>query len=297
MTGELAIATRRVRWPIAPNGPARGRLERQAIIVAVRRADGATGLGEAAPLPGLSSESIDDCARELAAAHALADVRAPAARFAFETALLVARAQAGEAVWAAAKPLRCAVVVDDAGDALAAAGARTLKVKVGGASFADDRARLVRIAEAAPRARLRVDANRGWPREEVRARLDALRALPIEFVEEPCARAHELLDEPLAIRIALDESLATLAPDALARALQSPQLAALVLKPTVLGGFARCLELAAAARARGVAPIASHALEGAIGTAACRELARLIDADVDVGLAPHPGLARWSEAA
>ena len=37
----------------------------------------------------------------------------------------------------------------------------------------------------------------------------------------------------------------------------------------------------------GVAPIVTHALEGPIGLAACRELARAIGADVPVGLGPH----------
>ncbi|HTR52239.1 MAG TPA: enolase C-terminal domain-like protein [Kofleriaceae bacterium] len=253
--------------------------------MAIRCAGGATGLGEAAPLPGLSLESIEDCERELAAVAPGTLPRAAAARFAVETALRVARAQAGERVWAEPRALACAAVVDDAADARVTT-ARTLKIKVGAAPFDDDLARVERIAHAAPRAWLRLDANGLWPRDEVRGRLRALaaRALPIEFVEEPCPNAHELVEDGLAVPIALDESLARIAPDDLARALRSPQLAALVLKPTVLGGFSRCLELADAARAHGIAPITSHALEGRIGMAACVELARMIGADVDVGL-------------
>ena len=145
--------------------------------------------------------------------------------------------------------------------------------------------------------RLRIDANRSWPRADVHARLAALAAFPIDFVEEPCLDAHELLASRLPCRIALDESLATLDTAQLARALRSPDLAALILKPTLVGGFARCLELAALARAANVAPIVTHALEGPIGTAACVELAHVIGGDVAVGLAPHPGLARFAEAA
>lgn len=300
----VAVDYRIARWTIAPGGAARGLRERTSLIVAVRDETGATGLGEAAPLPGMSIDALDDATRacdELAAripltlatahdASAIADriTPAPAARFAIETALLVVlaqRARTSVANLLAALPqaeLEAAVVVDDKSEALAAvaAGAHCLKIKVG----ASDLARVRSIAAAVPTARLRLDVNRGWPRELVTAHLAALADLPIDYVEEPCRDAHELLATPLALRIALDESLIELGREALDRALRSPQLAALVLKPTLLGGFARCLDLAAVAHRHGVAPIVSHTLEGPIGFAACHELARAVGADVPVGL-------------
>jgi len=306
----VAVAARRVPWAIDPRGAARGMREREALLLAVRGDIGVTGLGEAAPLPGMSIDGLDDAERafeELAArapfaiespAHAtgIADriTAAPAARFAIESALLVALAQRSGAsvasLWGALPQgeLRCAVVVDDARDVPDAA-ARHLKIKIGGASFDDDLARVQRIARAAPDALLRLDVNRRWPRDETVAHLAALcrSVRNIEYVEEPCVAAHDLLAEPLPCRLALDESLIELAPDNLARALASHRLAALLLKPTLLGGFARCLALAAAAHRHGVAPVVSHALEGAVGAAACVELARAIGADVAVGLAPH----------
>src|SRR5436190_732040 len=80
---------------------------------------------------------------------------------------------------------------------------------------------------------------------------------PIDYVEEPCQDAHLVLDEPLALPLALDESLAAIAADDLDRALRSPRLAAVVLKPTLLGGLGPALELARRARRAGVAAIAS----------------------------------------
>lgn len=313
---------RRVRWPMPAIGPARGRSAREAVIVAVRADDGATGLGEAAPLEGMSRDTVEACERALAqAAEALPGVvtgrdeacaiaaalaATPAARFAVETALLATiaqRARCGVArLWGAeaGRELRCAVVVDDEGDARAAR-ARCLKIKVGGEeAAAEDRARVARIARAVPAARLRLDANRRWPRGEVAERMAELREAAngeIEYVEEPCARAHELLGEELPLKVALDESVGELEAGELVRAMRSGRLAAVVLKPTLLGGFARCVEVAEAARRYGVAAVVSHALEGPIGTAACHEVARVIAEDVEVGLAPHPGLARWSEAA
>src|SRR5439155_1149957 len=127
--------------------------ERRALVIAVRTDDGATGLGEAAPLPTMSIDSLDDARHataELAQrvpfvvdspAHAtnLADriTTAPAARFAIETALLTALAQHARAsVSALWSPLPhgelCyATVVDTIADALLAVahGARCLKIK------------------------------------------------------------------------------------------------------------------------------------------------------------------------
>ncbi|MFT3693195.1 MAG: enolase C-terminal domain-like protein [Kofleriaceae bacterium] len=118
--------------------------------------------------------------------------------------------------------------------------------------------------------------------------MQRLAALPIDFIEEPCVDSHLLLEtEPLPCPIALDESLIALDPAQLSRALRSPSLAALVLKPTLLGGFARCLQLAAVAHDHGKAAITSHTLEGPIGYAACMELARIIGDRSPAGLGPY----------
>ena len=311
MTTIVGVAHSTVRWPIEPRGAARGVWsERTAVIVGVR-SERATGLGEAAPLPGMSIDRIADAEAafiDLAAcvpiviestahASAVADriTAAPAARFAIETALLVALAHDARTgiagLWGATRraELLSAVVVDDDVEAIAAVarGARCLKIK------ADHPDRVLRIAAAVPSVRLRVDANRTWPRADTERWLGLLAALPIENVEEPCMGANELLAHHLPCRIALDESLIGLDPSELARAIVSPSLAALILKPTLLGGFARCHELAILAHEHGVAPIVTHTLEGPIGTAACAELARSIDADVPVGLAPHPALEHF----
>lgn len=312
----VGVAQRTLTWPLVPRGAARGKwTERTTVILGVRSEDRGTGLGEAAPLPEMSIDTVADAVATFgdldagipltidsptdAAVIAARLAAPPAARFAIETALLSALAQhAGTSIAALWPPipqgeLRNAVVADDEDDARAAValGARCVKIK------ASDPDRVLRIAAAIPGVRLRVDANRSWPRAEVERWLAQLEQLPIDYVEEPCVDAHELLAHHLPCRIALDESLVGLDPVDLARAMASPALAALILKPTLLGGFARCQELATLARRHGVAPIVSHALEGPIGFAACIELARTIGADVPVGLAPHPALDHFDEAA
>ena len=249
----------------------------------------------------------------------------PAARFAIETALLDALARehrlrlsallgapaggaparahvgalrstpSGGLDTIAPKTVPLAAVVDDpdAGRRAFAAGIRCLKIKL---AAGDDPDRAHAIAAAVPGARLRIDANRSWPRAEVAARLTALADLPIDYVEEPCAESHLLLAGPLACKIALDESLAAISADELHAAVRSPMLAALVLKPTLLGGLSAVLAIAALARRSGVAAIVSHGLEGPVGTAACAELALALGGGHPVGLAPHAALDGWRVA-
>lgn len=366
-----AIAARTIRWSIRGDGAARGRGERAAVLLEVRTDRGAIGLGEAAPLPGMSLDTLDQDARAITAfqalapfevaprdaadhrgaaaagtdpvvrtaevtalpverlpfelvdprvAHALAT--APlAARFAIETALCDAIARARRISLAAllaggdldgpaaARTVPIAAVVDDPGAArrAIAAGIRCLKVKLD----ADDPVERVRaIAGAAPEATLRIDANRSWPRAVVPARLAALAGLPVEYVEEPCRDSHLLLQAgPWPCRLALDESLPALSRSDLVSALRSRDLAAVILKPTLLGGLAVATAIAALARRSGVAAIVSHGLEGPIGTAACAELALALAGDrstagdgapsprvadvTPVGLAAHAALAGW----
>jgi L-alanine-DL-glutamate epimerase-like enolase superfamily enzyme len=311
-----AITARTVRWPIASQGAARGRTERAAVIVEVRSAGGAVGLGEAAPLPGMSLDTLDEAEQAIGAfartapfavelapsdrrsgnarataidAQPVLDIAdreamhavfvAPAsARFAIETALLDAlgreRGRSIAALFGGSdEPLALAAVVDDAEQARRAFadGIRCLKIKL---AADDDPGRVFAIAAAVPQARLRIDANRSWPRAEVADRLTALAALPIDYVEEPCRDSHQLLSESLPCPIALDEGLLAMSEV----------------------GFSVVFPIAALAQRCRVPPIVSHALEGPIGTAACAEIARAIGGRHAVGLAAHAALAGWAIA-
>ena len=310
-----AVRTRTVRWLIAATGAARGLRERAAILVEVATSDGHVGVGEAAPLPGTSSDTLAGATAGVAALAARAPfaieptfdaitrfaaelTEMPSARFAIETALLAALASQRCCTIAdllsdqPARALPVAVVVDTPEDARAAvaAGARTLKIKVDRDGNLD---RVVAISAAVPGVSLRLDANRSWPRARVRERLFALAELPIEFVEEPCVDAHTLLGDPLPLLIALDESLPMLSQALIKAALIAPGLGAIVLKPTLLGGFAPCLALALLARLAGKRVVITHCLEGPVGTAACAELALALGGTT-AGLAPHAALVRWS---
>lgn len=319
-----------VHWPIVGGGAARGRSARSTVLVELVGDTGLVGLGEAAPLPGVSRDSLKDAEAALVeltrclpieldigaragnerllavVAEVTRFTPSPAARFALETALfdlvgqelglpaaaLIAKTKRRDPA-ALAVPLPCAVVVDDPAAARRAvlAGARTLKIKVGATGDVD---RVVAIHRAAPEATLRLDANRSWPHERGLAMLHAFTELPIEFIEEPTANTLALLGELTAIPLALDESLATISDEELDRALAQPSLGALVIKPTLVGGLIAARDLVARAHAAGKRAVITHALEGPIGTAACAAVSLAIgDVHTAAGLAPHAGLAGW----
>lgn len=68
---------------------------------------------------------------------------------------------------------------------LAARGFSVIKVKAGVPDPADDLARLAAVHEAAPRARLLLDANGAWSAEQAARLLDRVGGLNVEAVEQP----------------------------------------------------------------------------------------------------------------
>lgn len=258
--------------------------ERHGLVVVVEHR-GMRGIGEASRLPGFAAGG-ETAAMRFAVETAVLDVLARLRGVSIAELLVPAPA--------ARVPINALVTDEASARAAIARGVTTLKLKLG----PDDPARLHALATVLPRVTFRLDANQSWPLADVARRLaalaDAAGASDIEYVEEPAAGLAATLRAPLPLPIALDESLAASDRDTwLDAALASGAVAALILKPTVLGGFAACAALARRARAHGVQPIVTHALEGPVATAACAELARALGCTSPVGLDHHPTLAAW----
>lgn len=277
--------------------------ERRGALVRVETAAGAVGWGDAAPLPGFSAETLAEAVGAVASAvdgltadewggadalrpdsrlHAVLDAAGlpPSARFALDLALADAAAQeAGRTLPQALAPdpavllpLAGLVLGGDGALAeavrLAEAGYRTLKLKVGRASVEADAAlvRAVRDAIGSGVA-LRLDANRAWSPGEARRFASAVDGVALDFVEEPLADSAGLPELWLdtGLPLALDETLHRPgSPGGGADALGG-WLAAAVLKPTLVGGVAATLRLAARAEAVGVRPVLSSAFESGVG--------------------------------
>lgn len=286
---------------------------------------GHIGLGEAAPLVGFSPESAAEARAALEAVEwpdrlpaSLDEVRMvveridpglPSARFAAETALASMLAAALDrplwSMWAGEHASELPIALNLWGedlDSVHAAAAEaaaydigTVKLKVGRADREEERAILELVRRLLPRAELRLDANGSFPRDALEQRVNELRAYGPVFLEEPAP-----LDVVLAAAyeppfpFAIDESLAP-DPDAtLARALDCSAIGVVVLKPTLLGGLARCWELARRAREADRVVVISHLLEGTIARAAAAHLALAIGGAA-AGLGDHPALDPLSD--
>ena len=139
-------------------------------------------------------------------------------------------------------------------------GVGTYKVKVGRADLQTDLARL-RALDLPDGVQLRLDPNRGWGAHDPNAIRTALHGLPIEYIEEPVAWPDLATWASSGLPCAADESVLEVDIDTLARA----GLAAVVLKPSVLGGLGSVLARIRDAEAQGMQVVLSSSLEGPVG--------------------------------
>jgi L-alanine-DL-glutamate epimerase-like enolase superfamily enzyme len=93
--------------------------------------------------------------------------------------------------------------------------------------------------------------------------------------------------------VALDESLRGLDPHDLESLAVRSGASYVVLKPMVLGGLSRCIELARHAAALNLGVVISHSFDGPVALVAAAALALALPTRIAQGLAPHPGLAAW----
>ena len=303
---------------------------REGLLVELASDEGATGWGEAAPLPGFSRESLDEVsgqlshlagslvgreitvdleggfARELDLEGGFArelDL-APSARFGFELATWdLCAASSGrmlpELVTShprATVPINALIsspdhAIEEARRARAA-GYEAVKLKVGGRGVEED-AELVRaLSETLDGdVSLRLDANRAWTFEEADRFARGTADLRLEYVEEP-------LSDPAGLpRLASTCHLPVALDESIAgmepEALEDHGYArAVVLKPTLLGGISRTLRFARISTRLGMRPVISSAYETGVGTCCLVAIAAGVgDEEVPAGLDTYRRLA------
>ena len=267
------------------------------------------GLGEAAPLAGLSPDHgpgfagavallcervnaarLDSLA--LAAVPALVGPGWPALAFALETAVLDLANGGRRQLYAnafsqgkAALPINGLVWMGDAGfmreqiQQKLAAGYACLKLKIGSLDFATELNILAEIrAVAGPeRLTLRVDANGAFAPAEAPRQLAQLAEFGLHSIEQPLAAGQAValaaLCRTTPVPIALDEELIGVTdPARQAALLDEIRPAYIVLKPTLLGGHAATRHWIALAEARGLGWWLTSALESNVGLNAVAQL-------------------------
>ena len=138
------------------------------------------------------------------------------------------------------------------------------KLKIGRDSIEDDCVRINQVLQALPTSvSIKLDANQQWTLDQairVAASIDVER---VAYVEEPTADVAEFsqLYEQTGLRFALDETVQH--PEYLLQPMQG--LAAIVIKPTLVGGLARCRQLVTTGKSIGVRTVFSSSYESSIG--------------------------------
>lgn len=246
---DWRLYKRQLRRPLTN---ARGRIEeRSGVIVRLQLEDGRCGYGEAAPLTGFGTESLEEVIARLELLGRDTDLDAiqgveahlPCTRFAVECAMVELRGLR------LLPPVRLeslpVVALVDLWEPVSerilpalARGHRTLKAKIGLQDPGRELARIEAVARELPSdVRLRLDANGCLSRKTASILLDEFDRLPVEFVEQPlAAEDHEglvTLARRHPGRVAVEESVVR--PRDLARLARAGWDGPVVVKPSLLG--------------------------------------------------------------
>jgi L-Ala-D/L-Glu epimerase len=258
------------RFPIAGSFTiARGSKTEAIVVTATITAGGKSGRGECVPYgrygetPGGVAATISGIADAIAGGLTRAELQttlpAGAARNAVDCALWDLEAkQAGRPVHAIAGiaapgPITTAYTIslgspgEMAAATLAAAHRPLLKIKLGGAG---DIERIAAVRNAAPNARLIIDANEAWTPELLDANLAACEAARVEVIEQPLPAGddHVLAKISRRVPVCADES----AHDSRTVADLVGRYDAINIKLDKTGGLTEALMLAAMAKVLGL---------------------------------------------
>ncbi|NJN26260.1 MAG: o-succinylbenzoate synthase [Cyclobacteriaceae bacterium] len=277
------------------------------------------GLGECAPLPGLSPDlqgdlaaamthlvSVIDAAKDMEAisVEAIFSPRFPALRFAIETAMRDLK-QGGNRilfdngfsrsevtipinglVWMGNKKLmqeRIGQKIED--------GFTCIKIKIGGIDFEDELDLLahIRRAYSAREITIRLDANGAFTPNNALQSLEKLALFDIHSVEQPIAAGDwpgmSRICEKSPIPIALDEELiGVYQRSEKIRMLNEIRPAYVILKPSLLGGFEQTGEWIGLAAESKIGWWVTSALESNIGLNAIAQFVGNYPSDMPHGL-------------
>jgi o-succinylbenzoate synthase len=287
---------------------------RSGYIVRVADDAGHVGLGDVAPLPGVSRESFEQALEATInlcrgvwlgdAAHLDAIVRSfeetPSAPTGFFMAqdMLLAQIDGVTLAEHLGGQSRDAVSVNalldwDEGTADAElqrvhdAGYGTVKLKVGRAAIDEDVRRVHAVRDAlGGDITLRLDANQSWDMDAALRFATGVRDCAIEYIEEPLQDPAHIGDfaGDTGLAVALDESVAYHI-HRIGTLQRTQGVSAVVLKPTLVGGLANVVEFAREAHLLGITPVVSACYESGVGIAGLAHLAAALTVeDVPAGL-------------
>jgi len=272
---------------------------RQGLIIHLKSENGENGFGEVAPLPGFSQETLSEVCDQI---HLLrsktCDQTVPegltkfkgqfnqwldpfslkaSLRFGFESAVLHLLANTLNTSVVKLIPTAMTHQVRVTGllsgpkdqlitqtNELIKQGFSEIKLKVGG-DLDEDIEKVIIVNDAAfGKVLLHVDVNQKWDFEQAVAFGKAIGCAAVSYIEEPfkdTSKIPEFFDQTL-IPVALDESLQNLTLEEI-KSISGVET--IVLKPTVLGGIEKTLQLMTQAENFALDAVISSSFESSIG--------------------------------
>ncbi len=171
------------------------------------------------------------------------------------------------------------------------AGFRCIKLKIGALDFEKELEllRMIRQEHNEKELELRVDANGAFGPEEAMEKLKRLSEFGIHSIEQPIRQGQweemAKLCKKSPIPIALDEELIGLkTTEEIQKMVETIHPQYLILKPSLLGGFARSRQFIAVAEQNGAGWWVTSALEGNIGLNAIAQWTFLLENPMPQGL-------------
>ncbi|CAM2914398.1 o-succinylbenzoate synthase [Vibrio ordalii] len=253
-------------------------VEREGLIIELQD-DHGSALGEVAPLPGFSLESLEQAQQQLIAQLQLwvsgelitYDDLFPSVAFGLSMAELELNGGLPQAGHYHAAPL-CSGDPDELIPLLNALPGdhRVAKIKVGLYEAIRDGMIVNLFLESMPDLQLRLDANQAWTpaKAEKFAQYVSLSLRQrIAFLEEPCPSPSDSLAFAIntGIAIAWDETLQQAVRRADFQLEDLTGAKAIVIKPTLIGSVQRCIALIEKAKTLGIQAVISSSIESSLG--------------------------------
>lgn len=244
---------------------------RSGVIISMTDEAGLTGYGDAAPLPGLHKETLEDAIFQLQQIKPpvisldCLDSICSSARTALEMAMFDLRLQSQKAFDKFRNltlPVNGLVMAQDtdlfdAVDVLIAEGYISIKIKVGRQPLAKDIETIQRLKElVGTRATIRLDANRLWTLDQAVEFCNQVTPDRIEYIEEPLAdiSQYPFFFDSTDMPVAFDETLVEKGVEELDHL---DKVKAFILKPSLLGGLSLTGQFIALAFENDIMPVMS----------------------------------------
>ena len=161
-------------------------------------------------------------------------------------------------------------------------GFRSIKLKVGNTSVDEDIEKVNTLKKIIHRhARLRLDANQNWALSTAIIFGKKIGTSTIEYIEEPLYNSSQITKffTQTKLPVALDENLNLYTPREIGRRIRKLKgVKAIIIKPTLLGGFERSMQFIRAAKKLKIQTVISSSFESGIGLIALANFAACVSA-------------------